>query len=71
MPSAHILLVDDVRLDTIVKGTVIAVGNGKISDSINIGDKVLYKQGYGTNIKYDEKDVVILDQHDIQAIVED
>lgn len=56
--------------------TVLAVGPGGIIDGkeikmeVKVGDKVLYSKYAGTEFKLDGKDVTILRQNDILAIVE-
>ena len=56
---------------------VIAVGPGKIVKgeriplSVNVGDKVLFSKPYGASkIKVDNKDLLIIKEEDILAILE-
>ena len=55
---------------------VIAVGPGGLIDGkdvqmqVNVGDKILYSKYSGSEFKIDGKDVTILRQGDILAIVE-
>ncbi|MCI6535012.1 co-chaperone GroES [Blautia obeum] len=55
---------------------VIAVGSGKgdgekCSDmQVKEGDKVIYSQYAGTEVKIDDEEYIIVDQSDIMAIVE-
>ncbi len=55
---------------------VIAVGDGGIVDGkevvmqVKVGDKVLYSKYSGSEFKLDGRDVTILRQNDILAIVE-
>ena len=55
---------------------VVAVGPGLIVDGVRqemevkIGDKVLYSQYVGTDIKIDGEEVIILKEDDILAIIE-
>mgnify|MGYP000205930754 CR=1 FL=1 len=58
------------------QGTVEAAGPGSRSDSgdrvemdVKVGDTVLYAKYAGTSIKVDGKDVLILKESDILAIV--
>ena len=60
------------------KGTVIAVGPGKLDDSgkrvkmeVKKGDRVLYARYAGTEIKVEENKVLILRESDVLALVED
>lgn len=56
---------------------VVAVGPGTESDGKKVemqvkpGDKVIYSQYSGTNVKLEEKEFIIVSQKDIAAIVED
>ena len=56
--------------------TVIAVGPGGVIDGkevtmqVSVGDKVLYSKYAGSEFKVDGKEVIIIRQSDILAIVE-
>lgn len=56
---------------------VIAVGEGGVIDGkevkmvVKVGDKVLYSKYAGTQFKIDEKEVTIIRQSDILAIVQE
>ncbi|MGL5633767.1 MAG: co-chaperone GroES [Sarcina sp.] len=56
---------------------VLAVGPGVIVDDIRqemqvkVGDKVLYSQYAGNDIKVDGEEVIIIKEDDILAIIED
>ena len=59
------------------QGEVLAVGPGKRNDkgdfvapNVKVGDRVLYAKYSGTEIKLDNKKVLILRESDILAIVE-
>lgn len=53
------------------RGTVIAVGNGKKDEpmEIKVGDEVLYGKYAGTEISVDGKDYMIMRQSDVLAIL--
>lgn len=58
-------------------GTVIAVGEGRITDSgtkiemtVKEGDKVLFEKYAGTEIKYDGKDYLVVKENDIVAVLD-
>jgi chaperonin GroES len=61
------------------RGKVIAVGNGRVLDngqiqpmSVKVGDIVIFNEGYTTKTdKLDGKDVLILSENDILAVVEE
>jgi chaperonin GroES len=59
------------------RGKVVAVGSGKLLDSgervaleVKVGDTVLFAKYGGTEIDLDGKDLMILSERDIHAIVE-
>ena len=59
------------------KGTVLAVGDGKIDDSgsrvpldVAEGDEVLYSKYGGTEIKVDGEELLVLRESDVLAKVE-
>ena len=58
-------------------GEVLAVGNGKITDSgevramdVKVGDKVMFGKYSGTEVKLDGEELLIMREDDIMAIVE-
>ncbi|MBQ8706904.1 MAG: co-chaperone GroES [Succinivibrionaceae bacterium] len=61
------------------RGKVIAVGSGRVLDngqlqpmSVKVGDVVIFNEGYSTKTeKLDGKDVLILSENDILAVVEE
>jgi chaperonin GroES len=60
------------------RGEVIAVGNGRILENgdvraldVKVGDTVIFSEGYGVKTeKLDGKEVLIMSESDILAIVE-
>ncbi|MEK7544992.1 MAG: co-chaperone GroES [Patescibacteria group bacterium] len=59
------------------EGTVMAVGPGKMSEEgkrmsmdIKVGDKVLFSKYGPTEVKMDNKELLILSQGDVLAIIE-
>ena len=59
------------------EGTVLAAGPGRIDDDgkriamdVKVGDVVLYAKYAGTEVKIDDKKLLILKESDILAIVE-
>lgn len=61
------------------RGTVIAVGNGRVLENgkiknldVKVGDIVIFNEGYGAKTeKIDNEEVLILTESDILAIVEE
>ena len=59
------------------RGEVIAVGNGKITDSgdvrpldVKAGDKVIFGQYAGKRVKVDGEELLIMSESEILAVVE-
>ncbi|MBQ9058279.1 MAG: co-chaperone GroES [Atopobiaceae bacterium] len=60
------------------RGTVIAVGAGKLNDEgermamdVKVGDEVFYGKFGGNEVKVDGEDLLLLRADDIYAIIED
>jgi chaperonin GroES len=58
-------------------GEVMAVGNGKVTDSgevramdVKVGDKVMFGKYSGTEVKVDGEELLIMREDDIMAVVE-
>lgn len=59
------------------EGRIVAVGAGRIDDNgnrvaleVNAGDLVIFSKYAGTEVKYGEKEYLILRESDILAVVE-
>jgi chaperonin GroES len=59
------------------EGTVLAVGQGRVSDdgkvtplAVKVGDKVLFEKYSGTEIKIDGEERIILREDDVLGILE-
>lgn len=59
------------------EATVVAVGDGKVLDNgkradfqVKVGDKVLIGKWGGTEIKLDNKEMLILEENEILAVVD-
>jgi chaperonin GroES len=77
MTKSGILIPDTVK-EKPQKGTILAVGPGRIMDDgkrepidVKNGDKVLYAKYAGTEFKIDDVDLLIVSQKDILAVVAD
>ena len=71
------IVIPDSATEKPVKGEVIAVGNGKISDDgkstpldVKVGDIVLFGKYSGTEVKLDGDDLLIMKESDIMGILE-
>ncbi|SFJ72806.1 co-chaperone GroES [Thermoflavimicrobium dichotomicum] len=59
------------------EGRVVAVGSGRLDEKgnrvpleVKVGDRVIFSKYAGTEVKYDNKEYLILRESDILAIVE-
>lgn len=59
------------------RGEVIAVGDGKVTDSgevraltVKVGDKVLFGKYAGTEVKADGEELLVMREDDIVAVIE-
>lgn len=59
------------------EGEVVAVGEGKLLDNgelravgVNVGDKVLFGQYSGNNVKVDGEEFIILNEGEIYGVIE-
>jgi len=59
------------------QGTVLAVGPGRRDDAgkrvpmdVKVGDKVLFQKYGGTEIKLEDKKVIVMKESDVMAIIE-
>jgi Co-chaperonin GroES (HSP10) len=69
--TASGLIIPDTAKEKPQQGTVIAVGNGKKDEpmELSVGDEVLYGKYAGTEITVDGKKYLIMRQSDVVAIV--
>jgi chaperonin GroES len=74
--TASGIIIPDTAKEKPQEGTIIAVGAGKLSDNgtlnplaVKVGDKVLYGKYGGTEIKVDGKELLIMRESDIYAVI--
>ena len=69
--TASGLIIPDTAKEKPQKGTVIAVGNGKKDEplTVKVGDTVLYGKYAGTEISVDGKELLIMRESDIFAVI--
>ncbi len=72
------IVIPDSATEKPVRGEVVAVGNGKITDSgevraldVKVGDKVLFGKYSGTEVKVEGEEVLVMREDDIMAVIED
>ena len=71
------IVIPDTAAEKPIRGEVVAVGNGKLFDSgelrpldVKPGDKVLFGKYSGTEVKVDGKDLLVMREDDIMAVIE-
>lgn len=69
--TASGIIIPDSAKEKPQEGTVVAVGNGKKDEpmNVNVGDKVLYGKYSGTELKLDGKDYLIVKEADLFGII--
>ena len=74
--SAGGIVIPDSAAEKPQRGEVVAVGNGKVTDSgeiraldVKVGDQVLFGKYSGTEIKLDGEDVLIMKEEDILGVL--
>ncbi len=65
------LIIPDTAKEKPMKGKVVAVGNGKKDEpmTVKVGDTVLYGKYSGTELQVDGKELLIMRESDIYAII--
>ena len=65
------LIIPDTAKEKPMKGKVLAVGSGKPEEpmTVKVGDTVLYGKYAGTEIQVEGKDLLIMRESDIYAII--
>ncbi len=65
------IIIPDTAKEKPQKGKVIAVGDGKKDEpmTVKVGDSVLYGKYSGTEITIDGKDLLIMRESDIYAVI--
>jgi chaperonin GroES len=69
--TASGIIIPDTAKEKPMKGTVVAVGNGKPDEPMTVkaGDTVLYGKYAGTEIHIEGKEYLIMRESDIYAII--
>jgi|TARA_B100000768_G_scaffold34173_1_gene32711 chaperonin GroES len=69
--TASGIIIPDTAQEKPQKGTIVAVGNGKVDEplTVKVGDTVLYGKYSGTELKLEGKDYMIMRESDILAII--
>lgn len=72
------IIIPDTAQEKPMKGKVLAVGPGQLDDNgkripvdVMEGDIVLFGKWSGTEVKYDGKEVLVMKESDIMAVIEE
>jgi chaperonin GroES len=75
--SAGGIVIPDSATEKPAQGEIIAVGNGKITDSgdvrpldVKVGDKVMFGKFSGTEVKIDGEELLVMREEDIVAVID-
>ena len=65
------IIIPDTAQEKPQKGTIVAVGSGKKDEpmTVKVGETVLYGKYSGTELKFEGKDLLIMREADILAII--
>ncbi|SDO05943.1 co-chaperone GroES [Desulfonauticus submarinus] len=71
------IIIPDTAKEKPIKGEVVAVGPGKVSDdgktipmTVKVGDKILFNKYAGTEVKIEGVEHLVMREDDILAIIE-
>ena len=74
--SAGGIIIPDTAKEKPDQGIIIALGNGAIDEKgnripfdVKVGDKILFTKWGGTEVKIDGKDLIIMKESDILAVI--
>lgn len=75
--SAGGIVIPDSATEKPIQGEVLAVGNGKITESgdvrpldVKVGDKVLFGKYAGTEVKVEGEELLVMREEDIMGVLE-
>lgn len=74
--AGGIFIPDTADKDKPMRGTVLAIGTGKIVDGkaqplqVKVGDKVLFGKYAGTALKIEDKEILVMREEDVMGVLE-
>jgi len=75
--SAGGIVIPDSATEKPMRGEIVSVGNGKVSDNgdvrpldVKAGDQVLFGKYSGTEIKIDGEDLLVMREDDIMGVLD-
>ena len=71
------IVIPDSATEKPIKGEVVAVGNGKITESgevrpldLKAGDQILFGKYSGTEVKVEGQELLVMREDDVMAVIE-
>ena len=71
------IVIPDSATEKPIKGEVVAVGNGKITESgevrpldLKAGDQILFGKYSGTEVKVEGEELLVMREDDVMAVIE-
>jgi chaperonin GroES len=71
------IVIPDTAAEKPIRGTVVAVGNGKILEDgrvrpldVKVGDQVLFGKFSGTEVKVEGEELLVMREEDIMAVLD-
>lgn len=74
--AGGIVIPDTADKDKPMRGTVVAIGNGKFVDGkiqplqVKVGDQILFGKYAGTSVKLDSKELLVMREEDVMGVLE-
>lgn len=74
--AGGIVIPDTADKDKPMQGTVLAIGTGKYVDGklqplqVKVGDQILFGKYSGTNVKFTEKEFLVMREEDVMGVLE-
>jgi len=74
--AGGILFPENIDKDKPMQGTILAIGTGKYIDGkltplqVKVGDKILFGKYSGTNVKFGDKEFLVMREEDVMGVLE-
>jgi chaperonin GroES len=71
------IVIPDTAKEKPIKGKVVAIGTGKLLENgeirkldVKVGDQILFGKYSGTEVKVDDRELLVMREDDIMAVIE-
>lgn len=74
--AGGIVIPDTADKDKPMRGTVVAIGTGKVIDGkmhplqVKVGEEILFGKYAGTNVKLNDKELLVMREEDVMGVIE-